>query len=164
MRASHLRVLTSCLSQVRHHLDDVFDDVIFVRSKKSVWLRAAHLEKNHGTREALEDLLDRGVKRCPEAEVLWLMAAKSKWLANQVAEARTALSCAFRVNPNSENIWLAAVKLESENNEHDRARKLLANARSNACTARVMMKVGCYWLVASGWLLVVSCCWLVASG
>jgi len=109
-------------------------------NKKSVWLRAAHLEKNHGTREALEDLLDRGVKRCPEAEVLWLMAAKSKWLANQVAEARTALSCAFRVNPNSENIWLAAVKLESENNEHDRARKLLANARSNACTARVMMK------------------------
>ena len=54
---------------------------------------------------------------------------------------RSILALAFQANPNSEDIWLAAVKLESENNEHDRARKLLAKARANACTARVMMKV-----------------------
>ena len=35
------------------------------------------------------------------------------------------LSLAFKANPNSEEIWLAAVKLESENNEFARARKLL---------------------------------------
>lgn len=49
--------------------------------KKSVWLRAAHFEKAHGTRESLESLLQRAVNYCPKAEVLWLMGAKSKWLA-----------------------------------------------------------------------------------
>ncbi|KAG8131585.1 putative Pre-mRNA-processing factor 6-like protein [Naja naja] len=72
-------------------------------SKKSVWLRAAYFEKNHGT---------RAVAHCPKAEA----------------------------NPNSEEIWLAAVKLESENNEYERARRLLAKARSSAPTARVFMK------------------------
>lgn len=48
--------------------------------KKSIWLRAAYFEKSHGTAESLEDLLKRAVEKCPKAEVLWLMAAKSKWL------------------------------------------------------------------------------------
>ena len=43
---------------------------------------------------------------------------------------------AFQANPNSEEIWLAAVKLESENNEYERARKLLSKARSSAPTPR----------------------------
>ena len=50
--------------------------------------------------------------------------------------ARSILSLAFQANPNSEEIWLAAVKLESENNEHERARKLLLKARTNAPTPR----------------------------
>lgn len=45
----------------------------------------------------------------------------------------------MQANPNSEEIWLAAVKLESENNEYERARRLLAKARSSAPTARVRM-------------------------
>ena len=57
-----------------------------------------------------------------------------------VPAARSILALAFQANPNSEEIWLAAVKLESENNEDQRARKLLQRARMNACTARVMMK------------------------
>lgn len=32
-------------------------------------------------RESLESLLQNAVKHCPKAEVLWLMGAKSKWLA-----------------------------------------------------------------------------------
>lgn len=32
-------------------------------------------------RESLEALLQRAVAHCPKAEVLWLMGAKSKWLA-----------------------------------------------------------------------------------
>ena len=36
--------------------------------------------------------------------------------------ARSILALAFQANPNSEEIWLAAVKLESENNEDQRAR------------------------------------------
>ena len=36
-----------------------------------------------------------------------------------VQKAREILSSAFRANPDSEDIWLAAIKLESENNEFD---------------------------------------------
>jgi len=109
-------------------------------TKKSIWLRAAFFEKNHGTKEQLENLLQRAVTYCPKAEVLWLMRAKSKWLAGNVPEARSILNDAFDANPNSEEIWLAAIKLESENNEHERARKILQKARESAGTARVWMK------------------------
>lgn len=109
-------------------------------SKKSIWLRAAYLEKTHGTRASLEALLQRAVAHCPQSEVLWLMGAKSKWLAGDVPAARGILSLAFQANPNSEEIWLAAVKLESENREYDRARRLLAKARASAPTPRVMIK------------------------
>ncbi|XP_058800576.1 pre-mRNA-processing factor 6 [Phymastichus coffea] len=109
-------------------------------SKKSIWLRAAYFEKNYGTRESLETLLQRAVAHCPKNEQLWLMGAKSKWQAGDVPAARGILSLAFQANPNSENIWLAAVKLESENSEYERARRLLAKARASAPTPRVMMK------------------------
>lgn len=35
-------------------------------------------------RESLESLLQNAVKHCPKAEVLWLMGAKSKWMAVSV--------------------------------------------------------------------------------
>ncbi len=49
----------------------------------------------------------------------------------------------LQANPKSEEIWLAAVKLESENDEYERARRLLNRARdpdNGAPTARVYMK------------------------
>ena len=54
-----------------------------------------------------------------------------------VPAARSILSLAFEANPYNEEIWLAAVKLESENNEYQRARKLLERARTNAPAPRV---------------------------
>eukprot|EP00116_Pleurobrachia_bachei_P002997 sb/3463259/ len=85
-------------------------------------------------------ILQKAVTHCPKAEVLWLMRAKSKWLAGNVPEARSILNDAFGANPNSEEIWIAAITLESKNNEHERARKLLQKARETAGTARVWMK------------------------
>ncbi|XP_077291122.1 pre-mRNA processing factor 6 isoform X2 [Arctopsyche grandis] len=123
-----------CARAVYGHALSVFP------SKKSIWLRAAHLERLKGTRASLEALLQRAVAHCPKSEVLWLMGAKSKWMAGDVPAARGILSLAFQANPNSEEIWLAAVKLESENQEYDRARRLLAKARASAPTPRVMMK------------------------
>ncbi|CAM9150782.1 unnamed protein product, partial [Ectocarpus fasciculatus] len=108
--------------------------------KKSIWMAAAHLEKSHGTPERLENTLKDAVKNCPQAEVLWLMAAKEKWLSNDVPSARAILVEAFDANPNSEQIWLAAVKLEWENNEFARARALLAKARLRSPTERVWLK------------------------
>ncbi|ELK28472.1 Pre-mRNA-processing factor 6 [Myotis davidii] len=97
-------------------------------------------DRGPSCRESLEALLQRAVAHCPKAEVLWLMGAKSKWLAGDVPAARSILALAFQANPNSEEIWLAAVKLESENNEYERARRLLAKAQSSAGTARVFTK------------------------
>ena len=56
--------------------------------KKSIWIKAAYFEKAHGTRDSLETLLQKAVGHCPKAEVLWLMGAKSKWLAGDVPAAR----------------------------------------------------------------------------
>ena len=110
-------------------------------NRKSLWLAAATLEKEYGgTAENLEAILKEGAKNCPQAEILWLMAAKEKWLSNDVPASRAILMEAFNANPNSEQIWLAAIKLEWENNEFQRARLLLTKARERAPTERIWMK------------------------
>ncbi|KAF5765492.1 putative 43kDa postsynaptic protein [Helianthus annuus] len=110
------------------------------KSKKSVWLKAALLEKSHGTRESLDALLRKAVTYTPQAEVLWLRGAKEKWLAGDVPAARHILLEAYAAIPNSEEILLVAFKLEFENNEPERARMLLAKARERGGTERVWMK------------------------
>lgn len=123
--------------------------------KKNLWMQAAELEKAHGTRlvfasvvavhythkgmrrESLDVILSQAVHHCPQAEVLWLMAAKEKWNAGDVPAARSVLEKAFEANPESEQIWLAAVKLEAENGELEVAKKLLIRARTVADTDRV---------------------------
>jgi pre-mRNA-processing factor 6 len=69
--------------------------------------------------------------------VLWLMSAKEKWLAGDVSASREVLERAFVANPESEQIWLAAVKLEAENGELGVAKELLVRARTVADTERV---------------------------
>jgi len=108
--------------------------------KKSVWIKAANLERHHGSHEALDGLLQKAVGYCPTAEILWLMAAKEKWNRGDVPMARQILERAFAANQDSEEIWLAAVKLESSNNEPERARMLLENARKNVSTRRIWKK------------------------
>lgn len=88
------------------------------------------LEKDHGTPDSLDAMLLAAVKQCPRAEVLWLMAAKEKWLAGSVPQARAILVEAFEANPQSEQIWLAASKLEWENDETRNAKILLSKAVS----------------------------------
>lgn len=112
---------------------------VFVNSRK-LWLAAADLEKNHGTKQDLWDILEKAVEACPQAEVLWMMLAKEKWQAGEIDNARRVLGKAFTQNPNNEDIWLAAVKLEAENNQHEEARELLKTARQEAPTDRVWMK------------------------
>jgi len=110
-------------------------------SKRALWQMAAMLEKEFGTPASLESKLKEGVKFCPQAEVLWLMAAKEKWtVEGNVPAARSILLEAFTANPNSEQIWLAAVKLEWENNELVRARLLLQKAREAVKTERTFLK------------------------
>jgi pre-mRNA-processing factor 6 len=127
-------------------------------TKKSLWLRAAELEKRHASdgslpsalplaavdtdsnnntdnasnnnnnnnnnddddekkRSTLDRLLETAVSHCPHAEVLWLMWAKDRAVRDDIDGARQVLQKAFAQNPNSEHIWLAAVKLERDNDE-----------------------------------------------
>ncbi|KAF8503248.1 hypothetical protein F5888DRAFT_1799581 [Russula emetica] len=102
--------------------------------RRDLWRRAADLEKAHGTHETLDKLLARAVECCPQAEILWLMWAKEKWLGGDV---RAALERAFVRNSESEQIWLPAVKLEAENRELAVARELLVHARTVADTERI---------------------------
>lgn len=92
---------------------------------------------NGDSRESLNAILERAVHHCPQAEVLWLMWAKEKWIAGDVPAAREVLERAFVANPESEQIWLAAVKIEAENGELEVARELLVRARTVADTQRV---------------------------
>ncbi|KAE9378282.1 putative Pre-mRNA-splicing factor prp1 [Stipitochalara longipes BDJ] len=112
---------------------------VFVNSRK-LWLAAADFEKNHGTKEALWQMLEKAVEACPQSEVLWMMLAKEKWQSGEIDNARRVLGRAFKQNPNNEDIWLAAVKLEAENNQPEQARELLKTARQEAPTDRVWMK------------------------
>lgn len=109
-------------------------------TSKTLWLAAVDLERNHGTKEALCQVLEKAVEACPHSEVLWLMLAKERWQGGDLDEARRVLARAFAQNPDNEDIWLAAVKLESDNGFIDQARGLLKTARQNAPTDRVWMR------------------------
>ena len=61
-----------------------------------------------------------------------------KVVGGDVRAAREVLERAFVRNSESEQIWLAAVKLEAENGELAVARELLVRARTVADTERVI--------------------------
>ncbi|KAK6854543.1 Pre-mRNA-splicing factor prp1 [Apiospora arundinis] len=109
-------------------------------TSKTIWLKAADLERSHGTKDELWAVLEKAVNACPRSETLWMMLAKEKWLAGEIDNARRVLGRAFQQNPNNEDIWLAAVKLEAENDQTQQARELLRKARQEAPTDRVWMK------------------------
>lgn len=75
-----------------------------LRPTNHILPQAAQLEKQYGTGESLDSLLARAVSYCPQAETLWLMRAKEKWLAEDVAGARAILNDAFAANPDSEQV------------------------------------------------------------
>lgn len=83
---------------------------IFVTSKKT-WSQAADLERNHGTQKSERTVLEKAVEAVPQAEALWLRLAR---LSGELDDARKVLASAFNQNPNSENIYLQAIKLESD--------------------------------------------------
>lgn len=107
-------------------------------NSKSLYLAAVDLERNHGTRDDLWRALEKAVEACPHIETFWLMLAKEK--SGEINEARLVLARAFKQNPDNEDIWLSAVKLEADSGFNDQARELLRTARSNAPTDRVWMR------------------------
>ncbi|XP_013148071.1 PREDICTED: pre-mRNA-processing factor 6 [Papilio polytes] len=107
-------------------------------SKKSIWLRAAYLEKQHGSRASLEALLQRAVAHCPKSEVLWLMGAKSKWLAGRtpvlmftfnVVSCRFKLFIVLKKCATSVPMWILLSRLEEKLKHVTKARSVLEKAR-----------------------------------
>lgn len=106
----------------------------------SLWLAICQLEKMHGTKEALWEVLEKAVHACPHTEAFWLMYAKEKFRVGDTSGAQEVLMRAFEQNPNSEDIWLSAVKMEAESNNYEMARKLLQRARQEVGSERVWVK------------------------
>ncbi|SPO44681.1 probable pre-mRNA splicing factor prp1 [Moesziomyces antarcticus] len=108
--------------------------------RPAIWHSAVALEQAHGTRDAVEALLERAVASCAQAEELWLLYAREKSTAGDVPGARGVLIRAFDANIGSERISLAAAQLEADNGQLVAAGKLLERACSEVGTARVWMK------------------------
>lgn len=113
-------------------------------TSKTLWTAAVALERNHGTKEALWNLLEKAVEACPSAQELWLLFAREREHAGELDEARDVIRRAFNQNPNNEDIWLAAVKMEADHGNHDKARELLMVARREAGTNRVWYRSVAY--------------------
>eukprot|EP01060_Flectonema_neradi_P015352 TRINITY_DN21990_c0_g1_i1.p1 TRINITY_DN21990_c0_g1~~TRINITY_DN21990_c0_g1_i1.p1 ORF type:complete len:927 (+),score=227.63 TRINITY_DN21990_c0_g1_i1:30-2783(+) len=110
-------------------------------SKKSIWIQAAELESAHGTPQTTSEILKEAVEHCNTSEYLWQMYAKHTWKEeNDVSGARDILARAFKNLPDSEAIWLAAVKLEASNDELQRAKVILKSARERTTSARIWLK------------------------
>ncbi|KAI4089936.1 MAG: hypothetical protein Q9206_005117 [Seirophora lacunosa] len=108
-------------------------------TSKSAWEASANLEKVHGKKEDLWNVLEKAVEAVPQADDLWIQYANEKYQSGDVDGARIVLGKAFNQSP-SENIYLEAINLEARNGQIDQARNLLAQARQEAGTDRVWIK------------------------
>lgn len=98
------------------------------------------LEKKFGTRTAMLEVLERAVQFCPNADYLWVLAAKEEFTAKNLDAARNIIAKAYQISPHSEQIWLAAAKIEQEDHKYDDATGLLKLAREKAPSGRVWLK------------------------
>ncbi|KAL8631136.1 hypothetical protein Q9189_003170 [Teloschistes chrysophthalmus] len=108
-------------------------------TSKSAWEASASLEKQHGRKEDLWNVLEKAVEAVPQADDLWIQYANEKYQSGDVDGARIVLGKAFNQSP-SENIYLEAINLEAKNGQIQQARELLAQARQEAGTDRVWVK------------------------
>lgn len=110
-------------------------------TSRSAWNLALEIEKDHGTRDNYWQLLEKSIEAVPSSEELWTKLAREKWEAGNPDEARKVLARAFnQFNNNNENIYLQAVRLETDAKAFDKARDLLADARQGSGTDRIWYK------------------------
>ncbi|KAG5221482.1 Pre-mRNA-processing factor [Salix suchowensis] len=82
-------------------------------------------------RESLETILERAVHHCPHVEVLWLMAAKEKWLSNTSMHqcGPASYAAGLKVCPKVIPLWILASRLEEKDGKSIKARCLMEKAR-----------------------------------
>ena len=101
-----------------------------LRDRKGVWVKWLQFEMaSFPNEENLSDIFESAVAACPHAEILWLMFAKFVFSVRKDSDgARSVLSRAMIEVPDSEEIYLAAVKVV-ERTDRKFARNILESAR-----------------------------------
>ncbi|EEQ31829.1 pre-mRNA splicing factor [Microsporum canis CBS 113480] len=131
---------------------------IFV-NKKSVWLAAADLERNHGTKESLWQLLEKGVEACPQCEDLWMQLAKEKWQAGEIDNTRRSVAYerqlgnkdhaldlvnqGLQLYPKADKLWMLKGQIYESDGQLQQAREAYGTG-TRACPKSVPL-----WLLAS---------------
>ena len=108
-------------------------------TSSQLWSATVDLERDHGDKDRLIKALEQATIACEQNASLWMQLARQKWEISMDA-GRGVLANAFQKNQGSEEIWLAAVGLETEHRCYDRAKELLSVARDQAGTDRVWIK------------------------
>jgi pre-mRNA-processing factor 6 len=109
-------------------------------ARKGIWVKLLKIMVESKV-DNTDSTFEKAVTSCPESEVLWLMFAKYVWSTmGDVDKARSILQRAMSVIPDSENIYLAAVRIE-ESVSFEHCRRILAEARIHCpSSCRVWMK------------------------
>ena len=104
-----------------------------LRERKGIWIKLIRLVQSTkgASQEKILDLYRGAVDACPQSEVLWLMYAKYLWSdLCRLDMARSVMQKAMEVIEDSEDIYIAAAKIE-ENVSLDGTRNVLAIARNH---------------------------------
>ncbi|WCJ32812.1 Pre-mRNA-processing factor 6 [Euphorbia peplus] len=111
---------------------------------RAVWIKEAEAAERAGyrvtCRAIIKNTIGIGVEGEENRKRTWVTDAEECQKRGSTETSRAILQEAYAAIPNSEEIWLAAFKLEFENCEPERARLLLAKARERGGTERVWMK------------------------
>ena len=99
------------------------------RRKKSPWIRMLEICRDDSHLQ--ESILERAVTACPNKEMLWLMAAKKKFIVHDLKSAKLLLSQAAEHHPESIDILLALSKIAVHEEDWGEGRRLLEKAREN---------------------------------
>jgi hypothetical protein len=105
-----------------------------------LWKRAIKLEKQFGTTNTLQIILNKAIKSCPKCEEFWLMLAKEKLKNENLKDTKIILDLALQENSDSEELYLAAVKIELKSNEIEKGRLLLEKGRKLVNSPRMWIK------------------------
>jgi len=111
-------------------------------SDSELWLKFVNFERVHGSSATLISVLSSSLVPCPNEEIFWLMLAKQIWISESAESARNILIRAQNINPDSEQICLAAVKIEMEIGDFARARNILDEAKNSSTrkTEKIFIK------------------------
>jgi len=105
------------------------------------WMKAVNLEKEHGNRTTLGNILKQALEACNDTELYFLMYAKHLWKQEKnIDEAINVLKKSLDDLDDEEELYLALVKLYKEKRQYDDARQLLIKGRQKCDSNRIWMQ------------------------